>query len=384
MDLVTCTAPVNIAVVKYWGKRDEKLILPINDSLSVTLSQGQMQAKTTVAASEAFAADRIWLNGREETVEGNPRLVNCLNQVRKAAAKGRGLKVHICSENNFPTAAGLASSAAGYACLVYALCELFEVTSDRSVLARMGSGSACRSVFGGFVEWRMGRNPDGSDSAAKQLFPASHWPQLHVLILVANDARKKVPSSKGMKLSVETSQLLKHRAEVLVPETMKEMKEAIEAKNLAKFAELTMKDSNQLHAVCLDTFPPCVYMNGTSHSVAELVHEVNEAAGRTVAGYTFDAGPNACLYLLEADVALLASVLRHFFPSTDERFFRGEEIRGNSEVKAEAESLISKINAKVNPKDSLKYVIHTKVGDGPKRLHGEDDHLLDRESGLPK
>ena len=116
MEIITCTAPVNIAVIKYWGKRNEKLILPINDSISVTLSSDQMHAKTTVARSKSFTADRIWLNGIEERID-NPRLSNCLQKIRQKAQVDDDEYFHICSENNFPTAAGLASSAAGYACL---------------------------------------------------------------------------------------------------------------------------------------------------------------------------------------------------------------------------------------------------------------------------
>merc|ERR1719187_3087476 len=113
--VVTATAPVNIAVIKYWGKRDEKLILPINDSVSVTLSSAQMHAKTSVAAGPGFAKDRIWLNGVEESAESG-RLASCLASVRDAAMQARikagdtiynvmaDWKVHICSENNFPTA----------------------------------------------------------------------------------------------------------------------------------------------------------------------------------------------------------------------------------------------------------------------------------------
>lgn len=132
--IITCTAPVNIAVIKYWGKRDESLILPINDSVSVTLSSDQMHAKTSVTANANFSCDRIWLNGKEETASSG-RLASCLASVRRAAASlsvssakvNTKWKVHICSENNFPTAAGLASSAAGYACLVAALCRLYGV-----------------------------------------------------------------------------------------------------------------------------------------------------------------------------------------------------------------------------------------------------------------
>ena len=130
--------------------------MPLNDSVSVTLNSDQMHAKTSVTASQEFVSDRIWLNGVEESATTG-RLASCLASVREAASQQGetkvppSWKVHICSENNFPTAAGLASSAAGYACLVSALCKLYGITSDVSALARRGSGSACRSVYGGFV-----------------------------------------------------------------------------------------------------------------------------------------------------------------------------------------------------------------------------------------
>ncbi len=385
--MLTCTAPVNIAVIKYWGKRDEVKILPINDSVSLTLSSRHMHAKTTVCASN-FEADRIWLNGKEESVD-NPRLANCLNAVRQRRLEEMGgqgteaerallaCKVHICSENNFPTAAGLASSAAGYACLVYALCRLYGVKGEISELARQGSGSACRSVYGGYVLWRMGEREDGKDSVAVKLQDADHWPEMRVLICVANDARKKVPSSKGMKLGVETSPLLRYRADVIVPARTREMVAAIESRDFDKFAELTMRDSNQLHAVCLDTAPPCVYMNDTSHAVAELVHAINEAAGRRIACYTFDAGPNACIFLLEAHVPIVAGMLQKHFPPTagTEKLFRGEKTDKLDELQIAADLPVRS--------GALKYVIHSKVGDGPEVLADEKDHLLDA-SGIPK
>ena len=125
-----------------------------------------MHAKTSVMASKDFLTDRIWLNGVEESASTG-RLASCLESVREAArAEGSARvetdwRVHICSENNFPTAAGLASSAAGYACLVAALCRLYGINSDLSALARRGSGSACRSVLGGFVRWFMGNRQSG-------------------------------------------------------------------------------------------------------------------------------------------------------------------------------------------------------------------------------
>jgi len=388
--MITCTAPVNIAVIKYWGKRDEALILPVNDSVSVTLNSGQMHAKTTVMASPDFPRDRLWLNGMEEDMASNGRMEGCLRAVREAADQERkagtvqhytyptNWKVHVCSENNFPTAAGLASSAAGYACLVSSLSKLYQVEGDTSVLARRGSGSACRSVLGGFVRWRSGEREDGTDSLAEQIKGVNHWPDIRVIICVASDSAKKTPSSVGMRDSVKTSDLLKYRAEHCVPKRTNEIIKAIEERDFQTFAEVTMKDSNQFHAICQDTYPPCVYMNPTSHAVSSLVHQLNSHFGELVACYTFDAGPNACIFLMEKYVGLLASLLRSYFgPSEENDFFRGEKIETQPEKLSPAPSL--SVNKIVG---GLKYLISTRVGNGPEQCKASED-LLDK-NGMPK
>lgn len=388
--VVTCTAPVNIAVIKYWGKRDETRILPINDSLSVTLSSAQMHAKTSLTASPSFTKDRIWLNGQEEAAEGG-RLASCLLTVREAADQERtgqekgedqvptSWKLHICSENNFPTAAGLASSAAGYACLVAALARLYQLKGDISALARRGSGSACRSVYGGFVRWHMGNREDGTDSVASQVKPASHWPGMRVIICVASDSAKKTPSSVGMRNSVKTSELLKYRAEYCVTVRTDTILKAIDERDFQTFAEVTMKDSNQFHAICQDTYPPCVYLNTTSHQVSHLVHQLNTHYGEKVACYTFDAGPNACIFLLEKYVGLVAGLLQHFFsaPDSADEFLRGEKVEMDTDKEAVLPSLT------VTPlAGGLKYLILTRAGEGPEVL-GQDEDLLDK-NGMPK
>lgn len=192
------------------------------------------------------------LNGKQETFE-NERIVRCLNEIKERAAATNSCskelldcKIHIVSENNFPTAAGLASSASGYACLVYSLAQLYGLKKQEiSDIARLGSGSACRSIYGGFVQWQKGVSLDGRDSIAVQVAPASHWPDLHVLILVVNDSKKKVGSTSGMARSVVTSELIKYRVEKCVPQRIYSMTQAIKDRNFSKFAEVTMKDSNQ-------------------------------------------------------------------------------------------------------------------------------------------
>ncbi|KAJ8343387.1 hypothetical protein SKAU_G00307160 [Synaphobranchus kaupii] len=391
LTLVTCTAPVNIAVIKYWGKRDEDLILPINSSLSVTLHQDQLKTTTTVACSKSFKEDRIWLNGKEDDIN-QPRLQSCLRELRRLARKRRcdgdpsadvltySHKVHICSVNNFPTAAGLASSAAGYACLVYTLARLLGVEGELSEVARQGSGSACRSMYGGFVQWRKGEQEDGKDSVAEQVEAESHWPELRVLILVVSAERKPVGSTAGMQTSVETSPLLKHRADSLVPGRMEEMISAIRQRDFVAFGELTMKDSNQFHATCMDTYPPIFYLSDVSRSVINLVHGYNRHYGETRVAYTFDAGPNAVIYTLEQHVAELVQVLMHFFPPETNG---GEFLRGLP-VSPVSLSEELKGSIRMNPlSKGISYIISTKAGPGPQLVEDPNVHLLGSD-GLPK
>ncbi|XP_065704401.1 diphosphomevalonate decarboxylase [Patagioenas fasciata] len=388
--MVTCTAPVNIAVIKYWGKRDNDLILPINSSLSVTLHQDQLKTTTTAAASRDFTEDRLWLNGEEANV-GHPRLQACLREVQRLARKRRGgsakdvgplslsYKIHIATENNFPTAAGLASSAAGYACLVSALARLYGVEGELSEVARRGSGSACRSMLGGFVQWQRGERPDGRDSLALQVAPETHWPELRVLVMVVSGEKKPVGSTAGMQTSVDTSPLLKHRAEVVVPERLELMMRHIRERDFEGFGQLTMKDSNQFHATCLDTFPPIFYLNDTSRHIIALVHRFNTHHGRTKVAYTFDAGPNAVIFTLADTVAEFVEVVKRSFPpaTNGDQFLRGLPV-GSASL---SEELLAAVVTEPVP-GAVRYILHTQPGPGPQLLDDPSQHLLGAD-GLP-
>lgn len=374
--IITVVAPVNIAVIKYWGKRDEELILPLNDSVSATLDTSVMCAKTSVSTRPEFIENEIWLNGKKESFYSN-RLQNCLREIKARAAAEKSVseeflswKVHVCSVNNFPTAAGLASSAAGYACLVSALAKLYNVKSDVSSIARLGSGSACRSVYGGFVRWHAGVSIDGSDSLASQIADSTHWPEMRALILVVGETKKKTSSTLGMRISSKTSELLNHRIQYCVPQRTEEIIQAIKDRDFPRFAEITMKDSNQFHAVCLDSFPPIVYMTDISHFIVELVHKYNEMFGEVKVAYTFDAGPNACLYLLEKEVSKVVSLIKHAFPSNNTEFITGLSVVGEALTADQLGNLCQ-------PQDKalIKYVIHTRVGEGPTEIF-DGPHLL--------
>lgn len=288
--------------------------------------------------------------------------------------------LHICSENNFPTAAGLASSASGFACLVACLAKVFELEmtpSELSVIARQGSGSACRSLFGGFVAWEMGSKEDGSDSLAVQIDPLEHWPDLHAIICVVSDAKKGVGSTLGMQNTVKTSPLLKERING-VQSRMEGITKAIHDKDFESFADITMRDSNQFHAVCLDTHPPIFYLNDVSRGIIALVHELNRASGKTIAAYTFDAGPNAVLYLPKENVKAVLEIVQKYFPGAEFQDKRNVGPSSNA-------SLPSGFNEKiipVFPPASVKQILHTSVGDGPRSL-AKGEGLLNAE-GFPK
>ncbi|XP_017485192.1 PREDICTED: diphosphomevalonate decarboxylase-like [Rhagoletis zephyria] len=379
---ITVRAPVNIAVIKYWGKRDEKLIIPLNDSISGTLDMEQLCATTSVAISPSFKCNQMWLNGEEVDMTANERLFRCIQEVKTMVGTSQWPADHhlqIASRNNFPTAAGLASSAAGYACLMYALCRLFGVDDAEriSTLARLGSGSACRSVYGGFVQWVAGT--DHQSSIARQILDEEAWPSMRVLVLVVSDHRKDTSSSSGMKSSVETSDLMKKRVQDIVPQRITQMLTAIKERNFHDFAEITMRDSNQFHAICQDTYPPIHYMNDVSWSVVSLVHYFNKLYGCNKVAYTFDAGPNACLYVLENVVPELLALITAIYGKSESKLeVQGIEYKKHPELNDSLQKY-AVVNACPG---ALKYVISTKLGTGPQVLSTSfDANCLIEESG---
>ncbi|KAB5583413.1 GHMP kinase [Coniochaeta sp. 2T2.1] len=380
------TAPVNIAVVKYWGKRDPKLNLPTNSSLSVTLSQADLRTLTTASCSAAYPAsegDSLLLNGESADVTG-ARTQACFRELRRRRAaleaadpslpKLSTYPLRLVSENNFPTAAGLASSAAGFAALVRAVADLYELPdspAELSLVARQGSGSACRSLFGGYVAWRAGEGQDGLDSIADQVAEAPHWPEMRAVVLVASAEKKGVSSTSGMQQTVATSGLFRERVAKVVPEHMARMEKAIADRNFEEFAEVTMRDSNSFHATCADTYPPIFYMNDVSRAAVRAVEAINAHAGRAVAAYTFDAGPNAVIYYLEKDTEAVVGTLYHVLGDTEG--WKRDVVSG---LKASM-SLDSGVAALL--KGGISRVIMTAVGEGPQK----SEQFLVAEDGTP-
>ena len=308
MEKSTWLATPNIAVVKYWGKRDSNLNLPYNGSVSVTMDE-TVSTRTTVEFGKSLSHDSLFLNGTKARKDETSRASRVLDAVRKAA--GIRLRARVHSKNNFPTAAGIASSASGFAALACAAADAAGMRASSkqlSLFARMGSGSACRSVIGGFAEWKKGSRKDGKDSYAVQTAPASHWPSLRNVIAITDAGRKLIGSDLGMQLTVSGSALYDQRLKRM-PGLIREMKSAILSRNLPAFLSLAMKESSNMHAVMLDSSPPIIYMNDISRQIMRAVHSFNDGEGSIAAGYTFDAGPNAHVYTSKKHAKKIARML---------------------------------------------------------------------------
>ncbi|OHT04073.1 diphosphomevalonate decarboxylase family protein [Tritrichomonas foetus] len=306
-----CESHPNIALIKYWGKADEKLNTPINGSLSVTLDFGTTRTEITRSDHEEFV-----LNGKSAQITS--RLQSALDFFSKYSENDKYL---IKSSNNFPTAAGFASSAAGAAAFVGALASFVGETDnpvefwkernvDLSELARRVSGSGCRSIYGGFVEWTPGESSNGEDSISKQLFDELHWETFSVISVSLHTKPKKVPSTLGMQQTVRTCPWMAWRAKEVVPKRIQDSRDFIRNRDFSSLAEIIMKESNELHANCAATFPPIHYLNDSSRLVIDAIHNLNNSKQRNVAAYSFDAGPNPFIFAEKENVEEVMNTIK--------------------------------------------------------------------------
>ncbi len=285
-------APANIALVKYWGKRDEALNLPVTGSLSISL--GPLGSHVELSRGEG-PRDAIWLNGGKLEADGSfvKRAGAYLDLFRPSADFFFELK----ARNTVPTAAGFASSASGFAALAQAVDGLFGwglSTRELSILARLGSGSAARSLENGFVEWHAGTSDDGMDSFAERLDAA--WPELRVGAVVLCADEKPIGSRAGMKRSVETCEFYREWPG-RVAQDLAALKAAIAAKDFAALGAVAEGNALAMHALMAATRPPIVYALPETVAAMRKVWAMRED-GLPI-WFTMDAGPNVKL-LFEA------------------------------------------------------------------------------------
>lgn len=300
-------AHTNIALIKYWGKRDETLFLPMNSSLSLTLDA--FYTDTKVIFSDSFTADHFVLNGHEQPPEETVKISRFLDLFRKE--EGISTKACVESYNHVPTAAGLASSASGFAALALATHEslgLDKTMEELSTYARRGSGSSSRSLFGGFVEWDKGTN--ALDSYA-HFIDSADW-DVGMVILVLDAGSKKTPSRVGMLHTVATSPFYKTWVETAADD-LEVMREAIFQKDLETVGKIAEHNAMKMHATTLSSNPSFTYWSDKTILAQEVVREIRDRTG-LLAYMTMDAGPNVKVLCRQSEMIELARLLELALP----------------------------------------------------------------------
>jgi len=281
----TARARANIALVKYWGKADVELNTPAVGSISITLDT--LWSQTQVRFVPGLDSDRFVLNDLSDRKQ-LARVSACLDLLRARA--GVDTRADVASRNNFPTGAGLASSASGFAALVTAAAAALDLQlSDRelSIFARRGSGSAARSIFGGYVEMHAGSATDGCDSYAEPLAPPEAWP-LQVVVAITNAGAKAVGSGPGMQRSAQSSPYYAAWVDTS-PRDLAAARAAIAARDFEKLAAVAEHSCLKMHAAALASEPALLYWNAAT---VECMHAIWRLRREGVAVFfTIDAGP---------------------------------------------------------------------------------------------
>jgi diphosphomevalonate decarboxylase len=286
MSIYTATAIAhpNIAFIKYWGNRDQSLRLPENGSISMNLEE--LITRTRITFDQAFTSDIFDLNGLRQSGTALQRVTSHLNVIR--GIRGIATRAHVMSENNFPEGVGIASSASAFAALTVAAINALGLEmseKDLSRLARRGSGSACRSIPTGYVEWYRGSSD--VDSFAVSIAKPNHWHLVDCIAVVGN-THKKTGSSDGHKLASTSPFQVVRVADA--DRRIDRCRNALLTKDFESFAEIIEEDSNMMHAVMMTSNPALFYWEPATIEVMKAVQAWRKAG--IPAAYTIDAGPN--------------------------------------------------------------------------------------------
>jgi len=279
-------AQANVALAKYWGKRNEALNLPYTGSISITLAGLETFAQVDFDAS--LQSDSLELNGVAAKQDEARKLSSFLDLIRRQSGVSRRARVELRS--NFPVAAGLASSASTFAAFAAAATRaagMCLTDQELSALARRGSGSAARSVFGGFVEWLAGEADDGTDSYATQLAPPEHW-DLGIVVAVTAAEPKAVGSREGMARTAKESPFFPVWLQVHDAD-LEAVRAAIRVRDLALLGQAAERNCLAMHAVALTARPPLLYWNPGTIAVMQRVWSLREQG--VEAYFSIDAGP---------------------------------------------------------------------------------------------
>jgi len=294
----------NVALVKYWGKRNEALNLPYTSSISITL--GGLTTTAHAATRDDLRHDQVIVDGRHAPAPVTARITAYLDMLRRMAAQPTRLIVEL--QSNFPVAAGLASSASTFAALATAASTALGIAlspAQLSILARRGSGSAARSIFGGFVEWLGGELGDGSDSYAVPIAAADHW-DVGFAIAITAEEPKQIGSSAAMSHSVKQSPFFPAWLQGQ-EDDLDAVRRGILARDLATVGEAMEHNCLKMHAVALAARPSLLYWKPATLAVIARVRELRDEC--TEAYFTIDAGPQVKVLCHLAERAAVADAL---------------------------------------------------------------------------
>lgn len=295
-------SPANIAFIKFWGKRDSKFNIPFNNSISMNLSN--CYTVTSVEFDEKLKEDSVIVDGNNLKDQQKDRVIDILNIVRGMANKKVYAKV--ISKNNFPSDAGIASSASAFSALALAASRAIGLNlneKELSILARRGSGSAARSINSGFSEWKAGTSDKTSYSTS--IAKPDFW-DLRDIVSVVSTGAKKSSSTEGHGLAT-TSPFFKTR-QIILKKRIKDIKTAFFAKNFQKFGELLEEEAIELHLMAMSSKPAVYYWNKGTIEVMEKVRELREKG--ILCYYTMDAGPNVHVICLGKDESKIKKELK--------------------------------------------------------------------------
>lgn len=294
----------NTALVKYWGKLDPQRNIPAVGSISVTLLH--LWTRTTVQFHRGLSEDRLFLNGSIANSAQTRRTSRFLDVIRELGEID--LCCEVSSTNNFPTAAGLASSASGYAALAMAASHASGLdlqAKDLSALTRLGSGSASRSIFGGFVELTAGL-VNGEPPAAVQITDENYWP-LSVLVVVTSEDPKPISSREAMAITQIDSPYYRSWVDTSSKD-VDDMKSAIRRRNLESVGAIAEHSALKLHGMLMASQPGILYWNsGTVEIIREILRMREEGL---LAYFTIDAGPQVKTICRRQDQAAVSERLR--------------------------------------------------------------------------
>ena len=297
----TAIAPSNIAFIKYWGLKDDLLRLPANGSISMNLSN--LLTTTTVEFSQDYKKDEIIINNDTSEKEAK-RVIAHLDRIRSMAKIS--VKAKVVSKNNFPTGTGLSSSASGFAALTTAAASAAGLQlseKELSVLARLGSGSACRSIPDGFTEWREGHTSESS--YAVSLYPPDYWDIVDI-VAVVNVGPKDIPTSQGQKLA-HSSPFFTTRLE-LINKKIKLTKKYLNEKNFASFGELIESEALELHAIMLTSKPSLIYWLPGTISVMKQVQKLRKEGIQVY--FTVNTGQDVHIICQKKDADKVTSLIK--------------------------------------------------------------------------